>query len=233
MSTPASESDLRTKIRSIEVALDNFKNRMQASFSSHLSTVTTKVERVKSKIPLSNMGSPSPQPSEVELHRILEEIKGVIQKDVVDDTVRLLNDKLSEFHGLVSRVESLLSTLGSSSQQQPAARQHAPSRTPLDANKQTLDEKDKEIASLREEINRLYNLTEREPRFQAFWVLRDAYPNWVQIVKIARTLNADPTQVHEDLRIFEEIGVVEIKAGDARAVKLVRPTKPNLDTRST
>jgi hypothetical protein len=183
-------------------------------------------------VPPSTAASTSAQLSEVELRRIFEEIKAVIQKDLVDDTVRLLNEKLSEFHGLVSRLENVLSSLGSSSQQQPAAPQCLPSSTSLASNK-SVDERDKEIASLREEINRLYNLTEREPRFQAFWVLRDAYPSWVQVVKIARTLNTDPMQVHDDLKIFEEIGLVEIKGGDARAIKLVRPTKQNLVTRST
>lgn len=89
-----------------------------------------------------------------------------------------------------------------------------------------LEEKDGEIASLREEINRLYNLTEREPRFQAFWVLRDAYPNFIQITKIAQTLSSTPINVHENLKVFESIGLVEVKGGEARALKLVRPMKP-------
>ncbi|WXG47288.1 MAG: hypothetical protein WED05_11615 [Candidatus Atabeyarchaeum deiterrae] len=225
MSTPAPDSGQQaTKIRSIEVALNSFQSRVQASLSSHVETLKSKMEIVASKVNPSVSELNKPQLSVGDLRKVAEEIDRIVQKDLLEDTTKLINEKFVEFNGLVSRLRNAL--VGSGYVQQ--SNQVAPIRgtsAPSDMGKM-LEEKDGEIASLREEINRLYNLTEREPRFQAFWVLRDAYPNFIQITKIAQTLSSTPINVHENLKVFESIGLVEVKGGEARALKLVRPMKP-------
>lgn len=229
MSTSQRDS-IGSRLRPIEIALDNFKSRMQGSFSSQLSNLKSKVEYINFKLTPSIGKTGAPQPSGVDLRAVIEEIKSLVQKDLLQDTSRLINEKLSEFQGLVLQIKNVMAE-ASSGRTQPTGQQQEIFLQPhTDGPEADLSigsgQKDSEIASLREEINRLYNLTEREPRFQPFWILRDAYPSWLQITKMARTLNETPSNVHENLKTFEQLGLVEIKEGEARATKLVRPNKP-------
>jgi hypothetical protein len=231
MSTPEPES-ITLKLRSIEVAIDNFRARMQSSFNSQVSLLKERVERINSKLASVASKAGLPQ-ANADLSAIVQETKGILQKDLLHDTIGLFNEKLTELEGLIERLKTL-STDESTVRQSAIAQQRILGKSipnslwrdtaETNDNKDD-DNKDKEIASLREEVNRLYNLTEREPRFQPFWILRDAHPDSVPITKIARTLNATPSEVLEDLKIFERLGLIEIKEGEARATKLVRPNK--------
>lgn len=231
MSKPERES-IASKLRPIEIALDNFKARMQGSFNSQLSNLKSKVDCIDSRLPSSTKTS-TIQPSGVDFRGVVGEIKSFVQKDLLQDSAQLLNEKLVEFQGLISRVKTVIAEAGEAQAEatgkQTSYIQQSRPGSSVAASGAISDEKDREIASLREEINRLYNLTEREPRFQPFWILRDAYPSWLQITKIARTLGATPSDLHEKLRTFENLGLVEIREGEARATKLVRPNKPMAD----
>jgi hypothetical protein len=227
MSTTETES-MTLKLRSIEVALDNFMARIQGSLSSQVSLLKNRIENINMK--LTSVASKANVPNmNTDLHAIIEETKGFLQKDILHDTMELFTEKLTELEGLISRLKTYSADLNISERpaivQQRVLRKSFPSSLRRDTNEPD-DDKDREIASLREEVNRLYNLTEREPRFQAFWVLRDAYPSSLHITKMARTLNATPSEVLENLKIFERLGLIEIKEGEARATKLIRPNKP-------
>jgi hypothetical protein len=201
---------------------------MQGSFDSQISMLKDRVENINTKLALATSKTVATQ-ANADLNAIIQETKGILQKDILHDTTELFNEKLTELEGLLSRLKAL--SVDQSVGERPAVvqqrilRKSLPSSLRRDAGEAN-DDKDKEIASLREEVNRLYNLTEREPRFQAFWILRDAYPNSLHITKIARTLSATSGEVLENLKIFESLGLVEIKEGEARATKLVRPNKP-------
>jgi hypothetical protein len=231
MSTPEPES-MTLKLRSIEVALDNFMARIQGSLTSQVSLLKNRIEKISMK--LTSVASKTDAPNvNTDLRATIEETKGFLQKDILHDTIELFNEKLIELEGLISRLKTFSADLNISERpaivQQRVLRKSYPSSLKRDTNEPD-DDKDREIASLREEVNRLYNLTEREPRFQAFWVLRDAYPSSLHITKIARTLNATPSEVLENLKIFERLGLIEIREGEARATKLIRPNKRNTST---
>jgi hypothetical protein len=228
MSTTETES-MTLKLRSIEVALDNFRARMEGSLSSQVSLLRNRIENMNMKLASMTSKASAPQVN-TDLHIIIEETRGFLQKDILHDTIELFNEKLTELEGLISRLKTFSTDLSIGGRppivEQRVLRKSLPSSLRRDTSGSS-DEKDREIASLREEVNRLYNLTEREPRFQAFWILRDAYPSSLHITKIARTLNATPSEVLENLKIFERIGLIEIKEGEARATKLIRPNQPN------
>jgi hypothetical protein len=230
LSTPEKES-IALKYRSIEVALDNFRSRVESSLNSQVSLLKERVDNTNARLlaVTSKVGSAQ---ANADLAAVIQETKSILQKDLLHDTVVLLNEKLTELENLISRLKSLsadqIEVEEPSIVQQRVMHKSFPSSLRRETSEPD-DEKDKEIASLREEINRLYNLTEREPRFQPFWILRDAYPNSVQITKIARMLNAAPGEVLENLRIFEQLGLAEIKEGEARATRLVRPNKPRAE----
>jgi hypothetical protein len=230
MSSPEAES-ITLKLRSIEVALDNLRARLQGSFNSQVSLLKDRIENINNKLASATSKAGATQPN-ADLNAIIQETKSVLQKDLLHDTIELFNEKLTELEGLISRLKTL-STDQSVGERPPVVQQRIlhkslPSSLRRDASEPDED-KDREIASLREEINRLYNLTEREPRFQAFWILRDAYPSSVHITKIARTLNATSSEVLGNLKIFERLGLIEIKEGEARATKLVRPNNPETE----
>jgi hypothetical protein len=231
MSTTETES-MTLKLRSIEIALDNFRARMQSSLSSQVSLLKNRIENINVKIASAASKASAPQLN-TDLHIVIEETRGFLQKDILHDTIELFNEKLTELEGLISRLKTLSADLNVGERraivEQRVLRKSFPASLRRDAA-ELHDDKDREIASLREEVNRLYNLTEREPRFQPFWILRDAYPSSIHVTKIARTLNATPNEVLENLKIFERIGLIEIKEGEARATKLIRPNKPDTPT---
>jgi outer membrane murein-binding lipoprotein Lpp len=231
MSTLEKES-ITLNYRSIEVALENLKSRVQSSLNSQVSLLKEKVDNTNAKLLAATSKVGSAQ-ANADLAVVIQEIKSILQKDLLHDTIELLNEKLTELENLISRLKTL--STNQSEVEQPSIAQQRIMRKSFSSSlrRETTDpddEKNKEIASLREEVNRLYNLTEREPRFQPFWILRDAYPSSVQIMKIARMLNAAPAEVLENLKIFEQLGLAEIEKGEARAIRLVRPSKPRTDT---
>jgi predicted Rossmann fold nucleotide-binding protein DprA/Smf involved in DNA uptake len=230
MSTPEKES-IAVKFRSIEVALDNFRSRMQSSLCSQVSLLKEKVENTNAKLAAATSKSGSTQVN-ADLSAIIQETKSILQKDLLHDTIELFNEKLTELESLTTRLKTL-STDQNKVEIPPIVQERImhksfPNSLRNEAREPN-DDKDNEITSLREEVNRLYNLTEREPRFQPFWILRDAYPDSVHITKMARQLNVTPSEVLENLKIFERLGLIEIKEGEARTTKLVRPNKPRTD----
>jgi len=78
------------------------------------------------------------------------------------------------------------------------------------------------LRSREEEINRLYNLTEQDPKYQAYHVLRDLAPNWVEISHVARSLGLPSQRIRRFLEEFAESGLVEVKGTKARAIQLIR-----------
>jgi len=227
----AEKGSTALSLRSIDVALENFRSRVQSSFDSQVSLLMERVDNMSARL-ATVTSKVDPIQANRDLLAIIQETKSILQKDLLQDTVALINEKQRELEGLTSRLKSLSNAQGEAQHpvitQQRTLHKSFPS-TLTSAASESDYEKDKEIASLREEVNRLYNLTEREPRFQPFWILRDAYPDSVHVTKIARTLNATPTEVLENLKVFESLGLIEIRNGEARATKLVRPNKPGTE----
>jgi chemotaxis protein histidine kinase CheA len=73
-----------------------------------------------------------------------------------------------------------------------------------------------------EELNRLYNLTESDPKYQAYHVIRDLAPNWVDVAHVGRSLGIPAVRAKRLLEEFEANGLVEIDGKRARALQLIR-----------
>lgn len=76
-----------------------------------------------------------------------------------------------------------------------------------------------------EEINRLYNLTEDDPKYQAYYVLRDEAPNWVSYVHISNLTGIPISTVKKILKDFEMRGLIETRDKEARCLMVIRRTK--------
>ena len=81
------------------------------------------------------------------------------------------------------------------------------------------------VRSQEEEINRLYNLTEDDPRYQPYYVLRDEAPSWVSFSYISNLTGIPTSKVKKILKEFELRGLVEVKGEQARCLQLIRDTK--------
>lgn len=132
MSTPAPDSGQQaTKIRSIEVALNSFQSRVQASLSSHVETLKSKMEIVASKVNPSVSELNKPQLSVGDLRKVAEEIDRIVQKDLLEDTTKLINEKFVEFNGLVSGLETRWWVLATSNNQTRSLRSVEPALRPI------------------------------------------------------------------------------------------------------
>ena len=76
-----------------------------------------------------------------------------------------------------------------------------------------------------EEVNRLYNLTETEPKYRIYYIIRDAAPNWVPFEEIYRYSTLKPTLVRQYLEEFEERNLISLKNKQAKAVHVIRRTE--------
>lgn len=76
-----------------------------------------------------------------------------------------------------------------------------------------------------EELNRIYNLTEDDPTYQPYYVLRDEAPNWVSIKQISDLTGIPIVKVRKILEKFERRGLIEVKNDHARCLMVIRPTR--------
>ena len=65
-------------------------------------------------------------------------------------------------------------------------------------------------------------LTENDQKYQAYHVLRDLAPNWVDIAHVGRSLGMPAVRAKRLLEEFEANGLVEIDGQRARALQLIR-----------
>ena len=79
-----------------------------------------------------------------------------------------------------------------------------------------------QLQAREEELNRLYNLTENDPKYQAYHVVRDLAPNWVDIKHVGRSLGMPAVRAKRLLEEFEANGLVEIDGDRVRALQLIR-----------
>jgi hypothetical protein len=79
-----------------------------------------------------------------------------------------------------------------------------------------------QLSAREEELNRLYNLTESDPKYQAYHVLRDLSPNWVDMSHVGHSLGMPTVRVKRLLEEFEAAGLVEIDGEKARTLQLIR-----------
>jgi hypothetical protein len=79
-----------------------------------------------------------------------------------------------------------------------------------------------QVHAREEELNRLYNLTESDPKYQAYHVLRDLAPNWVDMAHIGRSLGMPAVRAKRLLEEFAANGLIEIDGNRARALQLIR-----------
>lgn len=79
-----------------------------------------------------------------------------------------------------------------------------------------------QLSAREEELNRLYNLTESDPKYQAYHVLRDLSPNWVDMSHVGHSLGMPTVRVKRLLEDFQAAGLVEIEGEKARTLQLIR-----------
>lgn len=79
-----------------------------------------------------------------------------------------------------------------------------------------------QLSAREEELNRLYNLTESDPKYQAYHVLRDLSPNWVDMSHVGHSLGMPTVRVKRLLEEFQAVGLVEIEGEKARTLQLIR-----------
>ncbi|MHA1593157.1 MAG: hypothetical protein ACTSXJ_02515 [Candidatus Baldrarchaeia archaeon] len=73
-----------------------------------------------------------------------------------------------------------------------------------------------DVLKLQTELNKLYNLTEEDPKYQVYWMLRDFRPSWVRVEYISKTLGIPLDAVRSYLLIFARKGLVEVRGNEAR-----------------
>jgi hypothetical protein len=79
-----------------------------------------------------------------------------------------------------------------------------------------------QLSAREEELNRLYNLTESDPKYQAYHVLRDLSPNWVDMSHVGHSLGMPTARVKRLLEQFQAAGLVDIEGEKARTLQLIR-----------
>jgi hypothetical protein len=79
-----------------------------------------------------------------------------------------------------------------------------------------------QLSAREEELNRLYNLTESDPKYQAYHVLRDLSPNWVDMSHVGHSLGMPTVRAKRLLEEFQAVGLVEIEGDKARTLQLIR-----------
>jgi len=94
--------------------------------------------------------------------------------------------------------------------------------TDYDEIKETSDELTAKNQTLQEEVNRLYNLTEKTPSFQIYWHLRDVYPAWASIKQIANLIGMPSVRIIKELKNYYERGLVELDGDKARYQAVIK-----------
>ncbi|MHA1840096.1 MAG: hypothetical protein ACTSYO_09110 [Candidatus Ranarchaeia archaeon] len=75
-----------------------------------------------------------------------------------------------------------------------------------------------QIKALETEIEKLIRLTEDEPQYKVFWLLREMAPNWGTIKQLAETVGIPSVMVKRHLQRYENLGLVELKDEKARYI---------------
>lgn len=162
-----------------------------------------------------------------ELNKEIDELKKKLvtyQKEIENITKykMLLAKKDEEINTLKNKLEMIERYSGDTSR---LVTQIASLKKELSDCNEKLKAYMEKVRSQEEEINRLYNLTEDDPRYQPYYVLRDEAPSWVSFSYISNLTGIPTSKVKKILKEFELRGLVEIKGEQARCLQLIRDTK--------
>ena len=133
--------------------------------------------------------------------------------------IREAEAQLAETTKQLEEVQRATTTMGSTQSQVVQDAEHRALLTELQERVQALTTK---LQAREEELNRLYNLTEGDPKYQAYHVLRDLAPNWVDIAHVGRSLGMPAVRARRLLEEFETNGLIEIDGQRARALQIIR-----------
>jgi len=133
--------------------------------------------------------------------------------------IREAEAQLAETTKQLEEVQRATTTMGSAQSQVVQDAEHRALLTELQERVQALTTK---LQAREEELNRLYNLTEGDPKYQAYHVLRDLAPNWVDIAHVGRSLGMPAVRARRLLEEFETNGLIEIDGQRARALQIIR-----------
>ncbi|MCD6515460.1 MAG: hypothetical protein J7L07_11090 [Candidatus Odinarchaeota archaeon] len=146
--------------------------------------------------------------------------------DELRKTVQLYEAKLAEkekqIQYLSKQLEQIKASAGASTD---IAQRVENLRNSLLECRKKLEYYIKRVQMQEEELNRLYNLTEDDPTYQPYYVLRDEAPNWVSIRNISDLTGIPISKVKKILENFERRGLIEIKNDQARCLMVIRPTR--------
>jgi len=162
-----------------------------------------------------------------ELNKEIDELKkklATYQKEIenVNKYKTLLARKEEEINALKNKLEMIEKYSGDTTR---LVTQVASLEKALSKCNEKLKAYMEKVRSQEEEINRLYNLTEDDPRYQPYYVLRDEAPSWVSFSYISNLTGIPTSKVKKILKEFELRGLVEIKGEQARCLQLIRDTK--------
>jgi len=141
-----------------------------------------------------------------------------------EQKVKQLELQLMEYKRKIMELEQLINN----AKLQDTARLIKENQELKEKNRELTAKVQRLIQSLRareEEINRLYNLTEDDPRYQPYYVLRDEAPNWVSYVHISNLTGIPISRVKKILKEFEMRGLVEMRENEARCLQMIRRTR--------
>jgi hypothetical protein len=133
--------------------------------------------------------------------------------------IREAEAQLAETTKQLEEVQRASQASGSTQTQVVQNAEHQALLTDLQERVEVLKTK---LQAREEELNRLYNLTETDPKYQAYHVLRDLAPNWVDIAHVGRSLGMPAVRAKRLLEEFEANGLIEIDGLRARALQLIR-----------
>ncbi|GAG81102.1 unnamed protein product, partial [marine sediment metagenome] len=81
-----------------------------------------------------------------------------------------------------------------------------------------------DIGTREEEVNRLYNLTESDPKYRIYYIVRDAAPEWIAFEDIYKYTSLPSKQVNKQLEQFYLRGLIQLEDKRARAHLVIRNT---------
>ena len=99
----------------------------------------------------------------------------------------------------------------------------------LSKTKELLENRTKIARDREEEVNRLYNLTESDPKFRIYYIVRDASPEWINFEDIYRYTSLPASKVRKHLETFRLRGLLDIEGNRARVRNMIRRTSNHLE----
>ncbi|MHA2060512.1 MAG: hypothetical protein ACW976_07020 [Candidatus Ranarchaeia archaeon] len=97
-------------------------------------------------------------------------------------------------------------------------------QTELEATKTRLSDYTSKMRTREEEVNRLYNLTESDPKYRIYYIVRDAAPEWIAYEDIYKYTPLPSKQVNKQLELFHLRGLIQLENKRARAHLVIRNT---------